>query len=157
MCSELQPSASRTTALFRTIPAINRWAIFKRPLSGLCKNDPADARSQVLSLSCRSAFARSKSGACPPSRLRADQSLRDRRRHHMQRESNRANREISTLGRWARPRSYAVIEMEDCAATGFSFDVNSFISGVAETNLIRQMKIVEIVKAIVQASPPSMP
>ena len=49
------------------------------------------------------------------------------------------------------------IEIEDFVTTEFSFDVSSFISGVAETNFIRQMKIVEIVKAIVQASPPSMP
>jgi hypothetical protein len=28
----IQPSASRTSSLFRPIPAINRWAIFNRPL-----------------------------------------------------------------------------------------------------------------------------
>ena len=43
------------------------------------------------------------------------------------------------------------------AVTGFSCDVNRIRSSVAETMLVRQMKIVEITSAMVQATPPSIP
>ncbi len=43
------------------------------------------------------------------------------------------------------------------AAGGFSCEVSPFISSVALTRRVRQMKNVEIARVIVQASPPSIP
>lgn len=41
--------------------------------------------------------------------------------------------------------------------TGFSWDVSFFISGVAETSRVRQMKSVDAISVSVHARPPSMP
>ena len=41
--------------------------------------------------------------------------------------------------------------------TGFSCEVSAFISGVAITSRVRRMNIVETIRVIVQANPPSMP
>ena len=41
--------------------------------------------------------------------------------------------------------------------TGFSCEVSVFISGVAVTSRVRRMNIVETIRVIVQANPPSMP
>jgi hypothetical protein len=41
--------------------------------------------------------------------------------------------------------------------TGFSCEVSAFISGVAVTSRVRRMNIVETIRVIVQANPPSMP
>ena len=54
-------------------------------------------------------------------------------------------------------RGYGSIGSRAPSTTGCSCEVNLFISGVAETNVVRQIKIVETTRAIVQASPPSMP
>lgn len=51
----------------------------------------------------------------------------------------------------------AAIVIRGFEVTGFSDEVNFLISAVAETRRIRQMKIVEMIRAIVQATPPSMP
>ena len=40
---------------------------------------------------------------------------------------------------------------------GFSCEVSAFISGVAVTRPVRRMNMVETIRVIVQANPPSMP
>src|SRR6266542_6754021 len=49
------------------------------------------------------------------------------------------------------------LELAGSGTIGFSSEVSCFISAVAESNLVRQIKIVETSRVTVQATPPSIP